>query len=130
MSDKVKFLMSFRARLMLVLSSFLLLTIILVVGLDNWARKRAEQEVARQSQEVVEAVNNGFGDFAVAIGLAIKNLSSEKFLYDQIKDGEIRLPDTIKHVIITNKDGLVNDTTTERSKDKIIQVPQAGSDSI
>lgn len=124
MSDKVKFLMSFRARLMLVLSSFLLLTIILVVALDNWARKRSEQEVARQSLEVGEAVNNGFGDFAVAIGLAIKNLSSDKFLYEQIKDGEVRLPDIIKHVIITNKEGLVNDTTTERSKDKVLQVPQ------
>jgi signal transduction histidine kinase len=124
MSDKVKFLMSFRARLMLVLSSFLLLTIILVVALDNWARKRADQEVVRQTQEVGEAVNNGFGDFAVAIGLGIKNLSSDKFLYERIKDGEIRLPDTIKHIIITNKDGLVNDTTTERSKDKIIHVPQ------
>ena len=127
MSDKVKFLMSFRARLMLVLSSFLLLTLILVVVLDNWARRRAEQEVERQSQEVAAAVNNGFGDFAVAIGLAIKNLSSEKFLYDQIKDGEMRLPDTIKHIIITNKDGLVNDTTTERSKDKVIRVPQEES---
>jgi signal transduction histidine kinase len=124
MSDKVKFLMSFRARLMLVLSSFLLLTIILVVGLDSWARKRADQEVARQSQEVGEAVNTGFGDFATAIGMAIKNLSSDKFLYERIKAGEMRLPGTIKHIIISDKNGLVNDTTTEKSKDKIIRVPK------
>ena len=124
MSDKVKFLMSFRARLMLLLSSFILLALILVIGLDSWARKRADQEVTRQSEEVNEAVNGGFGDFATAIGMAIKNLSSEAFLYDRIRAGEMRLPDTIKHIIITDKDGLVNDTTDERMKNKTISVPQ------
>ena len=81
MSGKVKFFMSFRARLMLLLTSFLLLTIVMVLALDNWARKRADQEVIQQSEEVKDAVNSGFSDFALAIGMAIQNLSSDKFLY-------------------------------------------------
>jgi hypothetical protein len=40
MSEKIKFFMSFRARLMLLLSSFLVLTIVLVLALDKWAQKR------------------------------------------------------------------------------------------
>ena len=106
------------------LTSFILLALIMVFALDNWARKRSDQEVARQSREVNEAVNGGFGDYATAIGMAIKNLSSETFLYDRIKAGEMRLPDTIKHIIITDKNGLVNDTTDERLKNKTIRVPQ------
>ena len=45
MSDKVRFLMSFRARLILLLASFLLMTMALVILLDNWARHRAHHEV-------------------------------------------------------------------------------------
>lgn len=124
MSDKVKFLTSFRARLMLLLTSFILLALILVFALDNWARKRADQEVRRQSEEVKKAVNSGFGDFATAIGMAIKNTISDKFLFERIEAGEMRLPDTIEHIVITDKDGLVNDTTDEKVRNKFIRVPQ------
>ena len=75
MSEKIKFFMSFRARLMLLLSAFLLLTIVLVLALDRWAQKRAAEEVSQQSEQVKTAVNKGFSDFAKAIGMAIKNLN-------------------------------------------------------
>ena len=56
MPDKVKFFMSFRVRLMLLLTGFLLLTMILVLALDQWAQRRAAEEVFRQSEQVKEAV--------------------------------------------------------------------------
>ena len=70
MSDKVKFLMTFRARLMLLLTSFLLLTIALVLALDNWARKRAEEVISEQNKQVTESVNSGYDDFLEAMSLA------------------------------------------------------------
>ena len=100
MSEKIKFFMSFRARLMLLLSSFLLLTIVLVLALDKWAQKKASEEVAQQSAQVNEAVNGGFSDFASALHMAIKNLNSERYLYKQIQRGEIKLPDTVEHRIL------------------------------
>ena len=124
MSDKVRFLMSFRARLILLLASFLLMTMALVILLDNWARGRAHHEVERQSREVKEAVNDGFGDFAKAIGIVIQNLSSDKFLYRKIEDGEIQLPRTVEDIIVADKDGKVADTTVPDLLDKVIPVPE------
>src|SRR6185295_12640812 len=98
MSENVKFFMSFRVRLMLLLTSFLLLTIILVLALDKWAQKLTAAEVSSQSEQVKEAVNSGFSDFAKAIGLAINNLNSERYLYRQIQAGEIGLPGTVEHI--------------------------------
>ncbi|HEX8186461.1 MAG TPA: ATP-binding protein [Blastocatellia bacterium] len=124
MSGKVKFFMSFRARLMLLLTSFLLLTIVLVLALDNWARKRADQEVIQQSEEVKDAVSSGFSDFALAIGMAIHNLSSEKFLYERIDEGEMKLPPTVQHIIVADKDGKVSDTTLKETRGQSISVPE------
>ena len=124
MSGKVKFFMSFRARLMLLLTSFLLLTIVMVLALDNWARKRADQEVIQQSEEVKDAVNSGFSDFALAIGMAIQNLSSDKFLYERIEAEEMKLPPTVQHIIVADKDGEVSDTTLKEKRGQSISVPE------
>src|SRR6266513_4380171 len=113
MSEKVKFFMSFRARLMLLLSSFLVLTIVLVLALDKWAQKRASQEVAQQSEQVKNAVNGGFSDFAEELGMAIKNLNTERFMYEKIQAGEIQLPDTVEHIIVADEYGAVRDSTLE-----------------
>jgi signal transduction histidine kinase len=123
MSDRVRFLMSFRARLILLLASFLLLTIALVILLDNWARRRAHHEVERQSREVKDAVDNGYGDIAKAFGIAVQNLSSERYLYRRIEDGEFQLPDTVEDIIVADKDGKVADTTVADLLDKVIPVP-------
>src|SRR5437763_3662070 len=124
MSDEVRCLMSFRARLILLLASFLLMAMALVILLDNWARRRAHHEVAKQSQEVKEAVNDGFGDFADAISIAIQNLSSDKFLYKKIEDGEIKLPPTVEHIIVADRDGKVADTTVPDMLGNLISVPE------
>jgi len=116
--------MSFRARLMLLLSSFLVLTIVLVLALDRWAQRRAAEEVRQQSEQVKDAVNRGFSDFAQAIGMAIKNLNSERYLYKQIQDREIDLPDTVEHIIVADEFGAVSDTTIEDLKGKSISVPK------
>ena len=123
MSETVKFFLSFRVRLILLLSSFLLLTIILVLALDKWAQRRASQEVAQQSEQVKDAVNSGFSDFAKATYLAIKNLKSNSYLYKQIQSGEITLPDTVEHIIVTDEYGAVSDTTLAELEGKSISVP-------
>jgi len=123
MSGRVRFLMSFRVRLMLLLTSFLVLTIALVLALDKWAQKRASQEVAQQSEQVKNAVNKGFSDFAQAMAMAIKNLNSDRYLYKQIQAGEIDLPDTVEHIIVADQYGAVSDTTVEELKGGSIQVP-------
>lgn len=124
MSEKIKFFMSFRARLMLLLSSFLVLTIVLVLALDRWAQRRAAEEVRQQSEQVNDAVKKGFSDFAQAIGMAIKNLNSKRYLYKQIQEGEIDLPDTVEHIIVADEFGAVSDTTIEDLKGKSISVPE------
>lgn len=123
MPDDVKFFMSFRVRLMLLLTSFLLLTIVLVLALDKWAQKRAAAEVSSQSEQVKEAVNSGFSDFAKAIALAINNLNSERYLYKQIQSGEFAMPGTVEHIIVADQYGNVSDTTLEELKGGTIPVP-------
>lgn len=123
MSDNVKFFMSFRVRLMLLLTSFLLLTIVLVLALDQWAQRRAAEEVAQQSEQVKDAVNNGFSDIVEAFGLAIHNLNSDQYLYKQIQEGKVTLPQTVEHIIVADQYGKVSDTTLEELKDKTISVP-------
>ncbi len=115
--------MSFRGRLMLLLTSILLLTIVLVLALDKWAQQRAAEEVAQQSEEVKDAVNDGFRDFAFAIGLAIKNLNSKRFLYEQIEAREINLPRHVEHIIVTDEHGAVSDATLKELNGGSIQVP-------
>ena len=77
--------MTFRARLMLLLTSFLLLTIALVLALDNWARKRAEEVIAEQNKQVTESVNSGYDDFLEAMSLAQQSLASDNYLYQVLK---------------------------------------------
>lgn len=124
MAHRMRFFMSFRVRLMLLLTSFLMLTIVLVLALDRWAQKRAAQEVRQQSEEVKQAVSGGFSDFAEAIGMAIENLNSERYLYKQIQAGEIKLPYTVEHIIVSDEHGGVSDTTIEDLKGKSIPVPE------
>jgi signal transduction histidine kinase len=124
MPDKVKFFLSFRGRLMSLLIAFLVLTLVLVLALDNWARKRSEAEVQLQSDQVKAAVDKGFSDFAVAIGMAIRNLSSGTYLYRQIESGEIELPKTVEHIIVADKDGKVSDTSLPELEGATIYVPE------
>jgi signal transduction histidine kinase len=123
MSENVKFFMSFRVRLMLLLTSFLLLTIVLVLALDKWAQRRAAEEVSQQSEQVKDAVNETYSDLVKAIGMAFGNLNSERYLYKQIEAGEIKLPDTVEHIIVADEYGLVSDTSIEEKKGKYIRVP-------
>ena len=121
MSDKVKFLMTFRARLMLLLTSFLLLTLIFVLVLDNWARNRAEAEVEARSRQVREAFNTSFGDFAQAVSLAVESFDQSAFLFDMVSRED--MPSTVHHIIVADEHGLVTDSTLRELVDKTIPVP-------
>jgi signal transduction histidine kinase len=123
MAGKIKFLMTFRARLMLLLTSFLVLTIVTVVILDKWAQKRAAEEVALQSEEVKEAFNLSFADFSKAVSLAIKNLSTKTYIYDQLAAGDVELPPTVKNIIVADSRGLVIDSDVKDLVNQTIYVP-------
>ena len=62
MANKVRFLLTFRARLMMLLASCLLLTIIIVLALDYWAQQSINAEIEKQQKDVTEVINGGFGD--------------------------------------------------------------------
>jgi signal transduction histidine kinase len=123
MAGKLKFLTSFRARLMLLLTCFLLLTIALVLILDGWEQRRVDDEVALQSQEVRTAFNESFGDFAEAVSMAIRNLSTKTYLYDQVASGDLDLPDRVLHIMVTDSSGMVIDSDVKELVDQTIRVP-------
>jgi signal transduction histidine kinase len=118
----VKFLMSFRARLILLLTAFLLLTIVLVFALDQWAQRRIDAEVRRQNEQVKEVVNSSFGAFAQALSLALSNLATEDYLYEKVSPEE--LPPTIKHILIADEAGNVTDSTLRQVVNQLIFVPK------
>src|SRR5215210_7193446 len=122
MSERVRFLMSFRARLILLLTSFLLLTILLVLVLDHWAQKRISKEIEAQNTRMTEAVNTGYSDFMEAIGLALQSLDSQDFLYEKISRDA--LPRTVENIIVTDRDGKVKDSTLESTIGQRISIPQ------
>src|SRR5262249_57844458 len=124
MAQDVKFYMSFRGQLMLILIGFVLLTIVLVSGLANWPANRGEEEVAKQTNQVKDAVNDGFTDFELALGMAIHNLASDTTLYRQIEAGEIKIPDTIQHIIVADKYGNVSDSTLGEQEVRTVTVPE------
>ncbi len=121
MIDRVKLLSSFRGRLMLLLTSFLLLTIVLVLVLDRWAQKRATAELVRQNQQVKSAFNTSFGDFAQAVSLGLQSLSSDDYLYEVI--GHVEMPSTLKDIIVADETGLVKDSTLRELIQQQIKVP-------
>jgi signal transduction histidine kinase len=105
----------------LLLASFLLLTIALVILLDHWAAKRAAVEIETQNQQVTAALNGLIGDFAQAINLAQGNLDKEEFLYQTIKPDE--LPEAVAHILVTDSEGKVKDSTLRDKINEYISVP-------
>ena len=126
MPEKVPFLISFRGRLMLLLTSFLLLTVAIAYALDLWSHKSADAELVRQSDQVKNAFNNGFGDFAQAFSLAVQSLSSNKYLYEAVS--KVHLPSTLKDIIIADEAGKVLDSTLPDLVHQYVTVPPAPSD--
>lgn len=126
-SERVTLLMSFRARLLLLLTSFLLLTTVLVVLLDNWAHKRADVELDKQSQRVKSAFNTSFGDFAQATSLAVQSLRSSKYLYQMVTPEE--MPATVKDIIVAADNGEVKDGTLQEMIGQRINIPEAPQES-
>jgi signal transduction histidine kinase len=122
MSDRIRFLMTFRARLMLLLTSFLVLTIVLVISLDKWVQKRTNRVIEAHNRQVTAAVSHGLGDLAEAMSLATQSLNSTDFLYEVLEPGQ--LPDTIESIIITEKDGTVKDSTVPDLINKRLSVPE------
>ena len=121
MSDKVKFLTTFRARLILLLTSFLIITLALVFILDNWSRKLTEEAVEAHRNQVTDSLNIGYYDLALAINLATQSLESERYLYDSLGPGE--LPRTIENIVVTEESGKIRDCTLREKIDLFIRVP-------
>lgn len=121
MSEPMKLFKSFRGRLMLLMTAFLLLTVVLVLGLDRWAQKRVSVEVRNQNERVKEIVGVSLGAFAESLSMALQNLNTEEYLYNRIAPGE--LPPDIKHIVVAEKDGKVADSTDRDLVHKRILVP-------
>ena len=121
MSEPIKLFKSFRGRLMLLMTAFLLLTVVLVIGLDRWAQKRISVEVRSQNERVKEIVGVSLGAFAESLSRALQNLNTEEYLYNQILLSE--LPPDIKHIVVTEQDGKIADSTDRDLVHKRIRVP-------
>ena len=113
--------MSFRGRLLLLLTGFLLLTTGLVIGLDRWAQKRISVEVSNQNERVKEIVGDSLGAFAESLSMALQNLNTEEYLYNRIAPGE--LPPDIKHIVVAEADGKIVDSTDRDLVQRRILVP-------
>jgi signal transduction histidine kinase len=124
MTDKIKVLMTFRARLMLLLAACLLLTIVIVFALDYWAQQRLNEEIVKQKEQVTDVINEGFGDLMKAVSIVTRSLGSEKFLYEAISPED--MPKTVEAIIVADKDGNVTDGTLEElvQGDRVIFVPK------
>jgi signal transduction histidine kinase len=124
MTDKIKILMTFRARLMLLLAACLLLTIAIVFALDYWAQQRLDEEINKQKDVVTNVIDTGFGDLMQAVSIATGSLGDEKFLYDAISPED--MPKTVEAIIVADLDGLVTDCTVKElvQNDKSIWVPK------
>jgi signal transduction histidine kinase len=106
MAGKLRYLMSFRARLILLWSALLLVTMAFVFAIDLRVEKHVRNDVESENRQVKDAVNSGFVDFAKAITLAQQSLNSDSYLYE-FKD----IPHTVQHIIVTDEKGMVMDST-------------------
>ena len=113
--------MTFRARLMLLLTSFLLLTFVVVFLLDRWANERSDEAIKAQNRQIKAAVTSGYGDIARANNIAIQSLASEKFLYEEISRSE--LPPTVENILITDREGHVKDGTAPDMVGQFVALP-------
>jgi signal transduction histidine kinase len=129
MTDKVKILLTFRARLMMLLTACLLLTIIIVFALDYWAQRRLNEEINKQKNRVTEVLNNGFGDLMEAVSIATISLGSEDLIYNVIEPED--MPKTVEGIIVADKDGWVIDSSVKElidDKKKIVVPKQENSE--
>jgi signal transduction histidine kinase len=124
MANQVKILMTFRARLMLLLTACLLLTIGVVFALEYWAQKNINAAIEDHNERVTEAINAGSGDLIEAVSIATKSLSSEDLIYNVVAPEE--MPKTIEAIIVANREGKVIDSSIKEllDNDKVIYVPK------
>ena len=126
MPNDVKFLKTFRARLMMLLTGCLLLTILLVFLLDYLAQRRINNEIEHQKQQVTAVFNEGFGDLAQAIAMGTASLTSTQLLYQVYSRDEI--PKTIEVILVADKDGNLIDSSLafllEGETKRVIYVPK------
>src|SRR5215471_12556903 len=106
MTGKLRFLTSFRARLILLWSALLLATMLFVFAIDLKVESRISNDVESENKQVKAAISSGFGDFAKALSLAQQSLDSSSYLYDSNA-----VPPTVEHIIIADERGMVKDST-------------------
>ncbi len=108
---------------MLLLTLFLVLTFIVVVLVDRWASRRADEAIEAQNIQISEAVNSGYGDLTRAFTLALDTLNSPDYLFNRVKPDQ--LPRTVENIIIATHEGLVNDCTDREMVGQFISLPDS-----
>jgi signal transduction histidine kinase len=124
MADKIKILMTFRARLMLLLTACLLLTIVIVFALDYWAQQGLNEEIKVQNEQVKEVIDDGFGDLMQAVSIATRALDSKELMYNVVAQED--MPKTVEAIIIADIEGTVIDSSLQElfQNIKTIAVPK------
>ncbi|HEY6330569.1 MAG TPA: HAMP domain-containing protein, partial [Blastocatellia bacterium] len=121
MNLKTDLLLSFRGRLTLLWTSFLIVTTVLVFVVDRQVQNQIKRDVNQQTTQVKDAINTGFGDFSRAISVAQASLPNPDYLF------ESPIPPNVQHIIITDDQGLVKDSTLPEMVEEptYIDVPKA-----
>jgi signal transduction histidine kinase len=90
-----------------------------VFAIDWHIKRSVSNDVEAETNQVMNAVNGGFGDFAKAISLAQRSLDSTSYLYDYSSE----IPRSVEHIIVADETGKVKDSTLRDLVDQYIQVP-------
>src|ERR1051325_9069878 len=124
MSNKTKIFMTFRARLMLLLTACLLLTIGIVFALEYWSQNSINNAIIDHNKEVEAAIDDGFGDIIQAVSIATRSLGSEDLIYNVVDPED--MPKTVEAIIVADKDGNVIDSSLKElvQNIKVINVPK------
>lgn len=126
MPNEVTFLKTFRARLMMLLTACLLLTILVVLLLDYLAQRRINEEIEHQKQQVTDIFNTGIADLTQAITMGTASLQSSNLMYQLYSPEDI--PKTIEVILVARNDGRLIDSSIaallDGDREKVVYVPK------
>jgi len=106
--------------------TFALLAVLLLVLLTFAITMTLERNRALNAEREAIFQRNRVLDFTKAVAIGIENLNTEKYLYDHIESGRVKLPATVQGVIVAKESGEVHDTTIRGQQGQIIYVPKEG----
>ncbi len=119
----------FRARLALVLTSLLVVTLATVQYLNQLAQQRVQEALARQKASVDDTIDAQFADVIKAANFAILSLSDEDFIYVLAEDKYrgVLNRERIRHILVVRADGEIYDATDAALRYERVALPDAAT---